>query len=162
MTSLEIMLTLSSSMLSRYAILASTRSSGPAKVVKAAESGLKKRLVQRYCTVTAPAKGPIGDIDAVMNKFGLEQKSIVEQSEQVVSYCRCWLSATFPKCDGSHKYHNMATGTHSILSLPLLSCMSSLLTFHFDFGWKRPQLNLGDKTGPLVIRIPVNSQSTPL
>jgi len=27
-----------------------------------------------------------------------------------VVYCRCWLSETFPKCDGSHMKHNKAVG----------------------------------------------------
>lgn len=110
-TSFGSMLSSCVSKLSRCVSLASCRSSGPVKKLKTAESGLKKRLVQCYTTDTLPPKGPIGDIDAVMNKFGLEQKSIVEQSEVAVSYCRCWLSSTFPRCDGSHKVHNMATGT---------------------------------------------------
>jgi CDGSH-type Zn-finger protein len=25
-------------------------------------------------------------------------------------YCRCWKSATFPLCDGSHAKHNAETG----------------------------------------------------
>eukprot|EP00438_Fugacium_kawagutii_P023560 Skav205167 [mRNA] locus=scaffold2773:81758:82048:- [translate_table: standard] len=25
-------------------------------------------------------------------------------------YCRCWLSGTFPLCDGAHAKHNEATG----------------------------------------------------
>lgn len=25
-------------------------------------------------------------------------------------YCRCWLSETFPACDGTHAKHNEATG----------------------------------------------------
>lgn len=25
-------------------------------------------------------------------------------------YCRCWLSDTFPLCDGTHQKHNDATG----------------------------------------------------
>jgi CDGSH-type Zn-finger protein len=26
------------------------------------------------------------------------------------AFCRCWLSDKFPRCDGSHKKHNEATG----------------------------------------------------
>jgi CDGSH-type Zn-finger protein len=48
--------------------------------------------------------------EVIMNRLGLEQKTIVEQSLPITSYCRCWLSKTFPKCDGSHKQHNLETG----------------------------------------------------
>ncbi|EKX43954.1 hypothetical protein GUITHDRAFT_72700 [Guillardia theta CCMP2712] len=33
----------------------------------------------------------------------------IEPGQKVV-YCRCWKSATFPKCDGAHNKHNQETG----------------------------------------------------
>ena len=36
-------------------------------------------------------------------------------------YCRCWLSETFPNCDGTHMKHNKATGDNVgplIVSVP--------------------------------------------
>ncbi|GMH19710.1 hypothetical protein Nepgr_021551 [Nepenthes gracilis] len=35
---------------------------------------------------------------------------VTELSKPVTAYCRCWRSATFPACDGSHVKHNKATG----------------------------------------------------
>ncbi|KAJ4953276.1 hypothetical protein NE237_030108 [Protea cynaroides] len=35
---------------------------------------------------------------------------IEELSKPLTAYCRCWRSATFPLCDGSHVKHNKATG----------------------------------------------------
>ena len=30
-----------------------------------------------------------------------------------VKFCRCWRSASFPFCDGSHDGHNMETGDNT-------------------------------------------------
>ncbi|CAK9311225.1 unnamed protein product [Citrullus colocynthis] len=36
---------------------------------------------------------------------------VIDQlSKPLTPYCRCWRSATFPLCDGSHVKHNKATG----------------------------------------------------
>uniref|UniRef100_A0A7R9ZSX6 Iron-binding zinc finger CDGSH type domain-containing protein n=1 Tax=Craspedostauros australis TaxID=1486917 RepID=A0A7R9ZSX6_9STRA len=42
------------------------------------------------------------DSDKVVNMETLEKGKKV--------YCRCWLSDTFPLCNGSHAKHNEATG----------------------------------------------------
>ncbi|KAL0400862.1 UNVERIFIED_CONTAM: CDGSH iron-sulfur domain-containing protein NEET [Sesamum latifolium] len=41
----------------------------------------------------------------------LYELNIMESDDWVVDMCcRCWRSATFPLCDGSHVKHNKATG----------------------------------------------------
>ncbi|KAK9292782.1 hypothetical protein L1049_020762 [Liquidambar formosana] len=35
---------------------------------------------------------------------------VTELAKPLTAYCRCWRSATFPLCDGSHVKHNKATG----------------------------------------------------
>lgn len=41
-------------------------------------------------------------------------EDLVDSSDKdVVAYCRCWKSKTFPKCDGSHVKHNKETGDNT-------------------------------------------------
>ncbi|KAL5570096.1 hypothetical protein UlMin_026671 [Ulmus minor] len=35
---------------------------------------------------------------------------VTELSKNLTPYCRCWRSATFPLCNGSHVKHNKETG----------------------------------------------------
>ncbi|KAJ4800257.1 CDGSH iron-sulfur domain-containing protein 2 [Rhynchospora pubera] len=35
---------------------------------------------------------------------------VTELEKPLTAYCRCWRSATFPLCDGTHVKHNKATG----------------------------------------------------
>ncbi|KAG7035586.1 CDGSH iron-sulfur domain-containing protein NEET [Cucurbita argyrosperma subsp. argyrosperma] len=35
---------------------------------------------------------------------------VADLAKPLTPYCRCWRSATFPLCDGSHVKHNKATG----------------------------------------------------
>ena len=39
----------------------------------------------------------------------LRLKQVLEAGKKGV-YCRCWMSGTFPACDGTHAKHNDATG----------------------------------------------------
>lgn len=92
-----------------------------------------KSFRQRYTTEAPTAKAQIADFPFVVNPSGLEQKSIVDQTLPLVSYCRCWLSSTFPKCDGSHKAHNLATGTYnSIKNLMILESIRLLTIYAYD------------------------------
>eukprot|EP00303_Exanthemachrysis_gayraliae_P011525 CAMPEP_0206019840 /NCGR_PEP_ID=MMETSP1464-20131121/29881_1 /ASSEMBLY_ACC=CAM_ASM_001124 /TAXON_ID=119497 /ORGANISM="Exanthemachrysis gayraliae, Strain RCC1523" /LENGTH=100 /DNA_ID=CAMNT_0053393749 /DNA_START=24 /DNA_END=326 /DNA_ORIENTATION=+ len=69
----------------------------------------------------APGSLPVSSIaksrvvmDGKINTKGIEADSPkvvtnVELDKKTV-FCRCWLSGTFPACDGSHAKHNEETG----------------------------------------------------
>ncbi len=50
----------------------------------------------------------------INTQIDLESKKVVntiEMSENEKKvFCRCWLSSTFPMCDGSHQKHNDKSG----------------------------------------------------
>eukprot|EP00980_Cylindrotheca_fusiformis_P028617 scaffold22620_cov131-Cylindrotheca_fusiformis.AAC.12 len=58
-------------------------------------------------------------------KVDLKSKKVATMEELSAgdkkTYCRCWLSGTFPLCDGTHVKHNQATGDNVgplVLSVP--------------------------------------------
>lgn len=81
----------------------------PSLVAKEGYQHFNQHL-RRLTTASSTDHTAVLENHVVMNKFGLEQKTIVQAEPTTVSFCRCWLSQTFPKCDGSHKHHNMLTG----------------------------------------------------
>ncbi|XP_038876467.1 CDGSH iron-sulfur domain-containing protein NEET [Benincasa hispida] len=68
----------------------------------------------RRSTVVVRAQGSGGEpINPAIRKTEdkvVDSVLIAELSKPLTPYCRCWRSATFPLCDGSHVKHNKATG----------------------------------------------------
>ncbi|KAL0371602.1 UNVERIFIED_CONTAM: CDGSH iron-sulfur domain-containing protein NEET [Sesamum calycinum] len=62
---------------------------------------------RRMVVVRAEAINP--DIRKTEEKV-VDSVVVTELAKPLTAYCRCWRSATFPLCDGSHVKHNKATG----------------------------------------------------
>ena len=63
-----------------------------------------------YVEVDDNVNGPM----KINNKIDLDSEKVVntidmKENEKKV-FCRCWLSGTFPMCDGSHQKHNQDNG----------------------------------------------------
>ncbi|XP_052186080.1 CDGSH iron-sulfur domain-containing protein NEET [Diospyros lotus] len=70
---------------------------------------------QRRPAVAAVVRAEAGNgaINPAIRKTEEKVVDVVPLSELAkpqTAYCRCWRSATFPLCDGSHVKHNKATG----------------------------------------------------
>lgn len=65
-------------------------------------------LAQRQLVTGRRADGKIN------NKVSPEVPKVVTKEDLEAGakkvYCRCWLSGTFPLCDGAHAKHNDETG----------------------------------------------------
>ncbi|KAL2227171.1 CDGSH iron-sulfur domain-containing protein NEET [Sesamum indicum] len=62
---------------------------------------------RRMVVVRAEAINP--DIRKTEEKV-VDSVVVTDLAKPLTPYCRCWRSATFPLCDGSHVKHNKATG----------------------------------------------------
>ena len=56
-----------------------------------------------------PPDEPLRRVDIIP----LEELAASANEEGQVKFCRCWKSASFPFCDGSHDGHNMETGDNT-------------------------------------------------
>jgi CDGSH-type Zn-finger protein len=79
-----------------------------------------QKYVRRHCSSKAnnygipsnvPVEQPTRRADGV--DMGVIRDMIEESAEMEVKVCRCFLSATFPYCDGAHVQHNEKTGDNA-------------------------------------------------
>jgi CDGSH-type Zn-finger protein len=76
---------------------------GPQTATRAPSS--TTQLMAEYEQVDGESK-----INHLMDLDSPKVASMVDQEGGKKVYCRCWLSKTFPECDGTHVGHNKACG----------------------------------------------------
>lgn len=81
-------------------------------------------------------------------KFHLDSPKVVTtdklENDSKKVYCRCWLSKTFPLCDGSHQVRaNVAECLESVTSF-------SAILLGLSYTQKHNEAT-GDNVGPLIV-----------